>query len=36
MTRHVTDSSADFYNHGMQALAHCWQKVIDSNDYVEK
>ena len=33
----VTPAAADFYEHGMQALAHCWWKnIANRGDYVEK
>ena len=25
---HIPDGHADFYEHGMQALVHCWPKYI--------
>ena len=34
---HVLDGHADFYERGMQALVHHWQKCIaNDGDYVEK
>ena len=34
---HVTDSHADYYKHGMQALVHHWWKcTANGGDYVEK
>jgi len=33
----VTSTSANFREHSMQALVHCWQKCItDGGDHVEK
>ena len=33
----VTPADADFYEHGVQTLVHCWQKCIaNGGDYIEK
>ena len=33
----VTSTGADFYEHGMQALVHRWQKCIaNGGDFVKK
>ena len=33
----VTSADADFYEHGMQAFVHCWQKcTANGGDYIER
>ena len=37
VTMTVTSTGTDYYECGMQALVHCWQKcIINGDDYVEK